>query len=124
MSWAVVGPALALLLVLRLLDGRLLRVPPLVWLGAWWVAVWAVLDHGFAVPIPQSVVKLFMAIVTGALFLYATADPQRLAEVRGPLVAFLTERRFVVPLVVCESKPPAESRLPLSKTTCTRLAGR
>jgi hypothetical protein len=101
-KWQVVGPALALLVVLRLLDGRRLRVPPLAWLAAWWVAVWAVIDHGFAVPIPQSVVKLFLGIVTGALVVYATSDPRRLDEVRRPLGAFLTERRFlpVLALVV------------------------
>lgn len=107
MSWAVVGPALGLLLVLRLLDGRVLRVPPLVWLAAWWLAVWLIIDFGFAVPIPQSVVKLFVSIVTGALVLYATADPRRLREVRDPIVAFLTERRFVVPLVLVALLVPA-----------------
>ena len=107
MSWAIAGPALALLLVLRLLDGRLLRVPPLVWLAAWWIAVWVTIDHGFEVPIPQSVVKLFMSIVTGALVLYATADPRRLREVREPIFAFLTERRFVVPLILVALAIPA-----------------
>jgi mono/diheme cytochrome c family protein len=106
-SWAVVGPAVALLLVLRLLDGRLLRVSPLMWLAAWWLAVWLAIDHGFEVPIPQSVVKLFMSIVTGALFLYATSDPQRLREVREPLFAFLTERRFVIPLMLVVLAVPA-----------------
>lgn len=107
MTWAIVAPALLLLVVMRALDGRVLRVPPLVWLAAWWVAVWVVIDFGFAVPIPQSVVKLFMAIVTGALLLYATADPQRMREVRDPVLAFLTERRFTIPLVLIALLIPA-----------------
>jgi hypothetical protein len=106
-SWAVVGPAIGLLLVLRLLDGRLFRVPPLAWLLAWWVAVWATIDFGFEVPIPQSVVKLFMSIVTGALVLYATADSRRLAEVKAPLFAFLTEKKFILPLALLVLLVPA-----------------
>ena len=107
MNWAIVGPAVALLLILRVLDGRLLRVPPLAWLAAWWIAVWVVIDHGFQVPIPQSVVKLFLSIVTGALALYATADPRRFREVREPIFAFLTEKRFLVPLALVVLLVPA-----------------
>ena len=107
MNWAIVGPAVALLLILRVLDGRLLRVPPLAWLAAWWIAVWVVIDHGFQVPIPQSVVKLFLSIVTGALALDATADPRRFREVREPIFAFLTEKRFLVPLALVVLLVPA-----------------
>lgn len=107
MNWAIVGPAIGLLVVLRLLDGRVLRVPPLAWLAAWWLAVWVAVDFGFTVPIPQSVVKLFMAIVTGALALYATADRKRLEEVAQPLFAFLTERRFLPALALVVLLVPA-----------------
>jgi mono/diheme cytochrome c family protein len=98
---------LLLLIGLRLVDGRFLRVPPLAWLAAWWIGVWAVIDHGFTVPIPQSVVKLFLGIVTGALVVYATADPKRLAEVGRPLFAFLTERRFLPVLALIVLAIPA-----------------
>jgi mono/diheme cytochrome c family protein len=107
MRWEILGPALGMLIVLRLVEGRLLRVPPLAWLAAWWVAVWAVVDHGFAVPIPQSVVKLFMAIVTGALVIYATADRQRMREVSRPLLVFMTERRFLPALLLVMLLVPA-----------------
>lgn len=107
MRWIVVLPALLLLLGLRAVDGRLLRVPPLAWLAAWWLAVWAVIDHGFAVAIPQSVVKLFLGIVTGALVVYATADPRRFEETRRPLAAFLTERRFLPVLALVVLAVPA-----------------
>lgn len=107
MSWTVVGAALAALVALRLVDGRLVRVPLLAWLGACFVAIAVVLRWGFTVPIPGSVLNLYLAIVAGALAIYATTDRDRLQEVTRPLVAFATERRFVIPLVVVALAIPA-----------------
>ena len=81
MSWSVVAAAVAALVVpAASLDGRLFRVPLLAWLAAWFVAVAAVLRFGFAVPIPQSVLNLYLAIVAGALVVYATTDRERAAR--------------------------------------------
>jgi len=44
--------------------------------------------------VPVSVVKLYMGIASLALFAYVMSDAQRLAQVRKPLTAFLTERKF------------------------------
>lgn len=95
MIWWVVLP-----LALALAGMRYLRPNALAWAAAWWVALWIFFDYGFAVPIPQSVVHLFMGIITLAILTYITADAQRLEEVRRPLLAFLTERRFAPALVV------------------------
>jgi mono/diheme cytochrome c family protein len=105
--WSIVLPALAALLVLRLLDGRFFRVPLLAWLAAWWLAVAVALKLGFDVPIPGSILDIYLWILTGALVVYATTDRDRLREVTGPIVAFLTEPRFLVPLLLVALAIPA-----------------
>lgn len=77
---------------------RLVRVKMLTWVAAWWVASYIIVVHGFDVPVPWSVVQLFMAIVSGALVAYVTSDAERWRQVRDPLVAFMTESRYRVPL--------------------------
>jgi hypothetical protein len=93
-SWLVVLGVVAALAALR----WLVRPRMLVWTVAWWLAVYVVLRFGFVVPIPSSVLHIYMAIVTASLVIYVFADAERLDEVRRPLGAFLTERRFRLPL--------------------------
>jgi mono/diheme cytochrome c family protein len=105
--WPIVLGALAVLVVLRLVDGRLLRIPMLAWLAAWWIAVAVVLSFGFVVPIPGSMLRIYLAILSGALAVYATSDRERLSQVTRPLVAFVTEPRFLVPLALVALALPA-----------------
>ena len=107
MIWSIVLAAFGALVVLRILDGRLFRVPLLAWLGAWFVATAVVLAFGFAVPLPASMLKIYLGILAGALGVYATTDRERLQEVTQPIAAFLTERRFVLPLVLVALAIPA-----------------
>ncbi len=107
MSWSIVLSAVGFLVLLRLLDGRLLRVPMLAWLAAWWAAVAVSLRFGFAVPIPGSMLKIYLSILTGALGVYATSDPGRMRDTIGPVFAFLTERRFLVALLAVALALPA-----------------
>ncbi len=90
MNWMIVLPVLLVLAGLRFVKPSMLG-----WAAAWWIAVWIIMDFGFAVPVPKSVVKEFLGIVTLALAAYVSSDPQRWAEVRDPMVAFLTERRHL-----------------------------
>lgn len=78
---------------------RRLAPGPLGWFVLWLVAVWVVLDFGFVVPVPASVVKLYLGISVLALMLYVSADRERLERTRRPVVAFMTERRFLPFLV-------------------------
>ena len=102
MNWLVIVP-----IVLVLVALRWLKPGPLGWLAAAWLGVFVFLRWGFAVPIPASVLKLYLGIATGALVIYAFADAQRLEEIRRPLVAFLTEPRFTVPLLAAMVAIPA-----------------
>ncbi len=74
------------------------RVGILTWVVAWWLALYIGLQYGFVVPIPQSVVRLYMAVVTGSLLVYVTADEERFREARGPVIEFATNQRYSLPL--------------------------
>jgi mono/diheme cytochrome c family protein len=102
MNWPVV-----LAVVAALVGLRWLRPGMLGWLAAWWAGIFVVVRWGFVVPVPATVILLYLGIATGALLIYAFADAERAAEVRRPLVAFLTERRFAAPLAAAVVAIPA-----------------
>ncbi len=86
---------------------RFVRVNLLVWAGAWWVGIYVLLRFGFAAPIPSSVVSLYMGIVTIALLAYVSSSQQRRNELAGPLIRFVTEKRYTVPLAAAVVAIPA-----------------
>ena len=96
MKILVLGPVLLALVALKLLP---IRVNMLGWFFAWLIGIFTVLQWGFVVPIPDSVIKLYMGIATLALLAYVTSGRERLRSFWHPLRAFLTERRFL-PLLV------------------------
>lgn len=102
MNWGIIG-----IIVLVMIALRALKPSMLVWLGAFWIAIFCFLRFGFAVPVPVSVIKIYMAICSGSLAAYVLADRQRLREVVDPLVAFMTEPRHRVALVVVALAIPA-----------------
>jgi Cytochrome C oxidase, cbb3-type, subunit III len=103
MNWIVLLAIAAALLTLRQL-----KVSMLVWLLGWWLAVAAVVRFGFETPVPASVQKIYLSIVSAALVAYVFSDRNRLEEVRRPLFAFATERRYAPLLaLVCLAIPTA-----------------
>jgi hypothetical protein len=105
MNWLIVLSLLALVVALWLLFRR--RMGPLAWLAVVWLAVLAFLLRGFQVPIPHSVVKLYMGILTLALLVFASADRERWRRVKTPVLAFLTEARYAPALVTVAVLIPA-----------------
>jgi len=100
----------ALALVGLGLAGRFaprLRVGPLAWAAAWAAAIWVLLEWGFVVPVPRSVVLIYLGILVLALLIYLTADRERFERAKRPAVAFLTERRFLPWLVAVALLIPA-----------------
>ena len=73
---------------------RFLRANLLLWAGAWWAGIYVLLRFGFTAPIPASVVTLYMAIVSIAILAYVSSSQERREEVSGPLVRFMTEKRY------------------------------
>lgn len=73
---------------------RFRRASLLTWAVAWWVGIYVLLRYGFTAPIPASVVSLYMAIVSGAILAYVSSSQERREEVSGPLIRFMTEKRY------------------------------
>ena len=73
MNWFVLAGVLVVLVALRWV-----RPGALGWLAAIWVGLFVFFRFGFAVPIPASVLKIYMGIASGALLIYAMADAERL----------------------------------------------
>ncbi len=94
LRFSVVLPVVAGFLVLRFL-----RASTLAWAIGCWVGTYVLLDLGFATPIPSSVVKLYMGIVTLSLAAYVTSSDGRRADFARPIVALVTQPRHRLLLV-------------------------
>jgi len=88
-NWAVVLPVVVVFL---LLAWR--RMGLLAWALAWWAGLYVALRWGFAVPIPFSVLSIYMGIVTIAILAFVTSSAERRAQLAGPLVRLIVEPRF------------------------------
>ncbi len=81
MNLFVVVPILAVFGYLRFRQAGLLT-----WALAWWLGFFIAIRFGFSVPIPQSVVMIYMGIATLALLAYVTSSAERRAAISGPIV--------------------------------------
>ena len=88
---------LAVVAVFGLLRFR--RASLLLWAAACWGGIYVLLRWGFTAPIPSSVVSLYMGIVTIAIMAYVSSSEERREEVSGPLIRFMTEKRYTVLLI-------------------------
>jgi hypothetical protein len=73
---------------------RFRRANLLAWAGAWWVGTYVLLRWGFSVPIPASVVSLYMGIISIAILAYVSSSEERREDVARPLVRLMTEKRY------------------------------
>jgi mono/diheme cytochrome c family protein len=102
MNLAVVLGVLAIFALLRLRRTNLL-----IWAGVWWVGIYILLRFGFSAPIPSSVISLYMGIVTIAILAYVSSSQERREDFSGPLVRFMTEKRYTALLVAAAIALPA-----------------
>jgi mono/diheme cytochrome c family protein len=79
---------------------RFAKLGMLVWLFAWWAAIYAVVRFGVNPPLPSSIVTMFMAISTVALLTYIFADSQRLETTKRPMIRFLVDAKYRIPLLI------------------------
>lgn len=89
MNLLVVFAVAAVFGVIQFLRGSLL-----LWVAAWWAGLYVLLRFGFTVPIPSSVVSLYMGIVSIALLAYVSSSQERRDEVSRPLIRFMTDKRY------------------------------
>jgi hypothetical protein len=88
---------------------RFLRANLLLWAGAWWVGIYILLRFGFTAPIPSSVITIYMGIVSIAILAYVSSSQERREAVSGPLVRFMTDKRYTA-LLARRSSPSRRSR--------------
>lgn len=86
--WWVVLPLIA---VQVLLWQR--RAGSFLWTLVTWVSLWIFFRFGFTVPVPQSVISLYMAIATVAIAAYVSSSRERLESITGPLLRLAVEPR-------------------------------
>ncbi|HXW05817.1 MAG TPA: cytochrome c [Vicinamibacterales bacterium] len=86
---------------------RFRRANLLIWAFAWWAGIYVLLRFGFTAPIPDSVVSLYMGIVTIAILAYVSSSEERREEVSQPLVRFMTEKRYTPLLAAAVVAVPA-----------------
>jgi mono/diheme cytochrome c family protein len=73
---------------------RFRRARLLTWALAWWIGIYVVLRFGFTAPIPASVISLYMGIATIAILAYVSSSDERRDEIAGPLIRFMTDKRY------------------------------
>jgi hypothetical protein len=96
---------LAIVVVFALLRWR--RAGLLTWTLAWWVGFYAALRFGFTVPIPASVIMIYMGITTLSLAAYVTSSRERREEIARPIVRLIIEPRRAAMLVAVVVAVPA-----------------
>ena len=89
MNWWVVALVLAAMLLLRWRKAGMLA-----WAAVWFFGLYAVLRYGFTVPVPVSVIQIYMGIVTLSLMGYVLTDRERISEFWQPIDSFVTEPRY------------------------------
>ena len=89
MNWVVVLPVVIAFLLLAWRKAGLLT-----WGLAWMVGSYVVLCWGFTIPIPFSVLAIYMAIVAISVLAFLTSSEERRRAVAAPLVRLIVEPRF------------------------------
>jgi hypothetical protein len=73
---------------------RVARAGLLVWAVASFIGIYVLLRFGFTVPIPASVISLYMGIIAIAILCYVSSSEERREEVSRPLIRFMTEKKY------------------------------
>jgi mono/diheme cytochrome c family protein len=87
-------PLVVLALVAALLVLRWRRAGILSWALGWWAGMYVLFKWGFVVPVPGSVVTLYMSIVTLSILAYVSSSRERWQEFTTPIVRLVTEPRL------------------------------
>lgn len=82
-----------LAIVAALIGLRFLKPNSLAWAAAIWVAIYIGLVYGIDPPLPDSIVSLFMGIISMVLVLYLTSANDRMEEISTTIVTFVVDKR-------------------------------
>lgn len=97
----------AVMAVIWYIGKRWVPLNRMAWLGVWWVSLWTAFSYGIDPPLPNSIIILFMAIITIALAAYLSADNQELEKARTFTVRFMVDRQYRVALWIVVFAIPA-----------------
>jgi hypothetical protein len=86
---------------------RFRRANLLTWACAWWIGIQVLFRFGFTAPIPSSVILIYTGIVSIAILAYVSSSQQRRDDISGPLVRFMTEKRYTALLAATVVAIPA-----------------
>ncbi len=100
MNLVVLLAIAATLVAIQLVVTRWLKLNRLAWMALWWVALWAAFSYGINPPLPNSIIVLFMAIITIALIAYLSADSDELQAAQSAITRFMVDRQYAVPLLI------------------------
>lgn len=81
-------------LVAAMLLLRWRRAGLFVWTLAWWIGFYLGMRFGFKVPVPDSVIAIYMGIASVSLAAYVSSSAERRHEFLRPLVRLCTEPRL------------------------------
>lgn len=101
MNWGILCIIVVIHFGLNFLNktGRI-RLGMLAWAALWWFTPFVIVRFGFKAPLPSSIIGEYMVIATMAVLIYCASDRERWRAVKGPILSFLTEKKFHRPLVV------------------------
>ena len=97
----------AVMVLVQFVVPRWIKLNRLAWMGIWWVALWAAFSYGINPPLPNSIIVLFMAIITIALVAYLSADNEELKQAQESIVRFMVTRQYRVALLIVMFLIPA-----------------
>ncbi len=89
MKITILLAVLAVMLVLRWRRANLLT-----WASVSWIGFYVVIRFGFRVPIPASVISIYMGIATVAILAYVSSSRERREDFSRPLIRLVTEPRL------------------------------
>jgi len=75
-------------------------IQSLFWVFIWLVGLYIIFKYAIIPPLPGSIVNMFMAIIAMALAIFISSDTQRQKEVTDPIIQFLADRRYNIPLAI------------------------
>ncbi len=113
MNLYVVVPILVVLI-----GCRIVKVGIFAWVVAWVLAIYLTLRYGFVIPIPASVLSLYMGIAFLTLLTYVLSSRERMTSFGRPLLRLMVEKKYQPLLVAVVLAVPvvAAARVYLSMT--------
>ncbi len=81
------------IILVALVGFSFFKIPTFLWIIIWLVAVYLSLTSGMSVPIPSSVIGIYMGLTALGLLVYVLTDAERYNTVRSQLFQFIVAKQ-------------------------------